>query len=588
MGQTWDGGDVAFQPETWAAVFRVLKPGAFLLAFSGTRTQHRMVCAIEDAGFEIRDQIGWAYGSGFPKSLDVSKQLDLQEKTKWLNIVKAIDATDQSAMVAAWIEHSRSAHAAVKFEKSQTEAGLHTLASGSALGLVRLSVSPEKSAANAIIAEVNSSAAHPTTEVLSASAQWPAAGYITASNAPATSADSLPGSPDAIPETPGSSARPDALASPDASTSHLEAAAEALMIWLGSKPFSDRAATDALFAALADALKRTTLSQSATFRSLDTMSQTDFASATTATTTSSTAALLISFTVDTLKRKAIDKAAGAEREVVGKRQFADGTFARDGALMGQHGVYGKAAGCPVVTAPATPEAAAWQGWGTALKPAWESICVARKPLAGTVAANVLAHGTGALNIDGCRIEADARPLVVSDRRTGNAVYGDGLQGSQAIGSTALGRWPANLCHDGSDEVLACFPESKDGVAGKRTGVKGITTSGLGGYADEWGGYGGSGSAARFFYTAKASKAERGDGNTHPTVKPVALMRWLVRLVTPPGGMVLDPFAGSGTTGLAASIEQFNATLIEMSPEYAAIARGRIDREAGLFGGVAAE
>jgi site-specific DNA-methyltransferase (adenine-specific) len=351
MGKEWDHGvpGVPF----WAEVFRVLKPGAHLLAFGGTRTYHRLACAIEDAGFEIRDQIGWAYGSGFPKSLDVSK--------------------------------------------------------------------------------------------------------------------------------------------------------------------------------------------------------------------------------------AIDKAAGAERETVGRRAYGDGHVQNSAKSIGFGGC-DPAADTRTVTAAATPEAAAWQGWGTALKPAWEPICVARKPLVGTVAANVLAHGTGALNIDGCRVGTDVLP----EQKAGQARIGT-FERTDMVTPERVGRWPANLAHDGSDEVLACFPETKSGSLLPHHKKSGDGLNGSGtfrirertGEPSEW--TCNSGSAARFFYCAKASNAERGEGNTHPTVKPVALMRWLVRLVTPPGGTVLDPFAGSGTTGLAASIEQFDATLIEREPKYAAIARARIDAEAGMFG-----
>lgn len=258
-----------------------------------------------------------------------------------------------------------------------------------------------------------------------------------------------------------------------------------------------------------------------------------------------------------------------------------------------------------------------KGWGTALKPAWEPIVVARKPLIGTVEANVRAHGTGAMNIDACRVAIN--PDVDDPRLGGHGawktdkaaanVYEGGYAGSN-IASSALGRWPANLCHDGSDEVLACFPDSK----GQQGDVRGNEPSAPTG--EIYGQYSGcvpaaarndAGSAARFFYCAKASRSERnanmGDAdekpmlwssgtqnpgsfqskgtkksaqNNHPTVKPVALMRWLCRLVTPPGGRVLDPFAGSGTTGLAAQAEGFNATLIELNPEYVEIARRRIE------------
>jgi hypothetical protein len=272
-----------------------------------------------------------------------------------------------------------------------------------------------------------------------------------------------------------------------------------------------------------------------------------------------------------------------ERAVIAKGVAGLGSGSNGAAHQGGFGVDYN------ITAPATPEAAEWQGWGTALKPAWEPICVARKPLVGTVAVNVLTHGTGALNIDGCRVEADGRPLRLNTApQPAVNVYGDGLSGSVAAGETDLGRWPANLAHDGSDEVLACFPETKTNSTGIGEQLRGIGFGKSGGGTVIGARPGNEGSAARFYYCAKSSKAERGEGNDHPTVKPVDLMRWLVRLVTPPGGSVLDPFAGSGTTGIAASIEQFHAILIEQDPKHAALARERIKAEAGLFASVAAE
>jgi len=232
------------------------------------------------------------------------------------------------------------------------------------------------------------------------------------------------------------------------------------------------------------------------------------------------------------------------------------------------------------------------GWGTALKPAWEPIVLARKPLIGTVAANVLGHGTGAINIDGCRIET-------SENLNGGAYSGnirqraertsvDTLDGSvplsrlnRGIGdySQPTGRWPANVIHDGSEEVLAAFPEAPGQMAKAAEGgdrrkdqnVYGAMARGSNGAEPRED----SGSAARFFYCAKASKADREDGNTHPTVKPTALMRYLCRLVTPKGGTVLDPFMGSGSTGKAAALEGFNFIGIEREAEYAAIARARL-------------
>lgn len=317
MGKQWDSSGVAYSVALWAEVLRVLKPGGHLLAFGGSRTYHRLACAVEDAGFEIRDQIMWVYGSGFPKSLDVSK--------------------------------------------------------------------------------------------------------------------------------------------------------------------------------------------------------------------------------------AIDKAA-----------------------------------------PAIDDGHRWQGWGTALKPAHEPIVVARKPLRGTVAANVITYGTGALNIDGCRVTR-----AVNDPPSGWSETGSKASENRAMSGgnyehppkpdNASGRWPANFVHDGSDEVVAYL-----------------------------------GDFARFFYCAKASKAERNAGceemplrhytdankmggagdtmltgsgnprdsrknNFHPTVKPLALMQWLIRLVTPPGGVVLDPFAGSGSTLVAAVMEHKNVIGIEMTEEYWPIIEGRVNHAEKLVG-----
>jgi site-specific DNA-methyltransferase (adenine-specific) len=263
--------------------------------------------------------------------------------------------------------------------------------------------------------------------------------------------------------------------------------------------------------------------------------------------------------------KAIDKAAGAEREVIGKRVYGDGHVQNSTKLSPPIGTFARTQDDRTETAPATDAARAWQGWGTALKPALEPITVARKPLAGTVAANVLAHGTGAINVDGCRVAADeGRPLIESRAEASGNAYGDGLNGSRCAGVTTQGRWPANLIHDGSDEPVELL-----------------------------------GDAARFFYCAKASKRDRDAGNIHPTVKPTDLMRYLCRLVTPPGGVVLDPFMGSGSTGKAAAIEGFGFVGIEREAEYIAIARARIeaaraandnavnDNEPDLFGDVAA-
>jgi DNA modification methylase len=255
--------------------------------------------------------------------------------------------------------------------------------------------------------------------------------------------------------------------------------------------------------------------------------------------------------------KAIDKAAGAEREVVGPSNRHSGRTSANGAVS-DLARYGQAG--DVITAPATDAAKQWEGWGTALKPAFEPIVMARKPLSEkTVAANVLKHGTGGINIDACRVK------------------------------TNEGRWPANVL---LDEESAAELDEQSGVL--RSGAKAAhhqrtTVGGNGNTHGKMAGVLGplvdksEGGASRFFpvfkYQAKAPAKERPkvDGVAHPTVKPLELMRWLIKLVTPPEGTVLDPFTGSGTTVEAAMMEGMSVVGIEREPEYFPLIQVRIDR-----------
>ena len=264
--------------------------------------------------------------------------------------------------------------------------------------------------------------------------------------------------------------------------------------------------------------------------------------------------------------KAIDKQAGAEREVVGSK--VTNTGIQGGNFSNKSG-----SGIVDITAPATEEAKQWDGWGTALKPANEPIVLARKPISeGTVADNVLKWGTGGLNIDGCRVEFQ------SDKDLKSATFGRGtdIMGGNYVGAThssgrtnieadPLGRFPANLIHDGSDEVTSLFPDTKSGkmkqhIEGGEFNVYGKQ------YPRDVETIGDSGSAARFFYYAKASKKERGEYNKHPTVKPVALMRYLTKLVNPPGGVCLDPFGGSGSTAVGWKMDGVDGIYMEMDEE----------------------
>lgn len=316
--------------------------------------------------------------------------------------------------------------------------------------------------------------------------------------------------------------------------------------------------------------------------------------------------------------KAIDKKAGVERKVVGinqewvdksKKQIENGqsninkNLQLKGYSDSQAG-YQNPQKIGEITEPATEEAKKWDGWGTCLKPALEPITLARKPLKEkTIVENVLKHGTGGINIDECRV-GDG---IMENEPTGNKAGGNSLNMSKVgmpdgVNNTiSTGRFPANVIHDGSGEVEEIFPETKSGTIKK--GQPAGTT-----YGDfEWGGNerktnrekhpvdipANSGSASRFFYCPKASKNERDAGlgnfndidreerekiykNNHPTVKPVELMRYLVRLVTPKGGTVLDPYMGSGTTGIACKKERFDFIGIEREPDYLEIAKQRIE------------
>ena len=438
MGKSWDNSGIAYNVELWTECLRVLKPGGHLLSFGGSRTYHRMASAIEDSGFEIRDQIMWLYGSGFPKSLDVSKAIDKRggADISWFG---------------GWLKQERE-----KRGISRKELAQH----------------------------------FPSQQAYGGK---PASGNTTGCVGNWETGVSVP--------------------------------------------------TNEQFNKLCEILDL------------------PFA-----------------------------KLEEAEREVIKERTMVQG-----GGNALQMRVGERREVEANITIPATPTAKQWQGWGTALKPAHEPIVVARKPLIGTVANNVLTYGTGAINIDGSRVgmtQSDAKKSSGNWKPQGYKV-GENIYelGTKVIATeqSTQGRWPANVIHDGSDEVLAGFPDTKAGIA--KRGNSGGNNFGSDtpkprlediGYAD-------SGSAARFFYCAKASKSERNAGleglavaNIHPTVKPIALMRYLVKLVTPPGGMVLDPFLGSGTTAVAAILEGFEWTGCEMTEDYWPIIEARTEWAHGEF------
>ena len=288
--------------------------------------------------------------------------------------------------------------------------------------------------------------------------------------------------------------------------------------------------------------------------------------------------------------KAIDKAAGVEREVVGTKMASPkGIKNAEERTDTAAGAYGGVTKEIDITAPATDEAKQWEGWGTALKPAHEPIIVARKSLIGTVAKNVLTYGTGAINIDGSRIGTEA--ITINTFDNGAKPFGNAV-GEPFTSRQSQGRWPANII---LDEHTAGLLDEQSGVSTSKISqmkaglVEAIGSLNLSDKAADYEserGHNDSGGASRFFYVAKANKRDRNEGlermNTHPTVKPTALMTYLVKLVTPPNGTVLDPFTGSGSTGKAAILNGFDFIGIEMTEDYLPIIQGRLEHAKSTY------
>ena len=278
--------------------------------------------------------------------------------------------------------------------------------------------------------------------------------------------------------------------------------------------------------------------------------------------------------------KAIDKKLGAEREVIGKNTSRHG--GGNGTLFG--GGIGPETG--YITEPSSDEAKKWSGWGTCLKPAYEPVIMARKPLEGTVADNVLKYGTGGINIDDCRVpyESDAdkdsaKPQGVATAKVGALAGGleNDNERTTFTPKQTNGRFPANVIHDGSEEVLELFPDNvKGGTWNNTKGARHFENNGKPTEYTNKGSDNSVGSAARFFYCAKASKSEKGKDNPHPTVKPLELMKYLIKMVAPKGALVFDPFMGSGSTGVAAIQIGRNFFGVEKEEEYFNYAKKRIE------------
>ena len=544
MGKRWDY-DVP-SVEIWAECLRVLKPGGHLLAFAGTRTQHRMAVRIEDAGFEIRDMIAWVYGSGFPKSLDVSKAIDKAAGAerevvgpgRW-NHVKGSNELQADCLIRPGGQHEETAPAT---PEAQQWAGWGT-ALKPALEPITMARKPLASSGVNVLAKVEcelrklgvrgdiawkeesaSDAAKASSRKSSSSTDQRQTGATSAESAGASAMPNEGKPCETISEQNTRNGERQTVSTSESIARERENSSEIKC----SMPMGQDAR--------AVENPKGTFSHSTTLKEEGPLTA-DQSTARSINNSSATDSLL-----------ATESFAGIATGLTGSMAHVHIRRDSEGFFL----------------------------WPTRLPKS-----VHGTPL--TVAANVLEHGTGALNVDGCRVGTEQRfNQPAANKPGGNSLNMSAVGMPQdAVGATVAGRWPANLIHDGSDEVVGLFPaEARSSCCGgKGANAKPGYGGGFKPFDSSANQYYDSGSAARFFYTAKASRDDRSDGNTHPTVKPTDLMRYLCRLVTPPGGTVLDPFMGSGSTGKAAMLEGFEFIGIEREPQYFAIAEQRITRAA---------
>jgi DNA modification methylase len=586
MGQKWDGGDVAFRPEVWREILRVLKPGAHLLAFGGTRTFHRMVCAIEDAGFEVRDTIMWVYGSGFPKSHDVSKGIDRAGGQPWSAFASLLDRLIKAAGFnyttfdralgipsagsnsCYWV---RTEEFTDLYDKAEREV---------------LAVEYRKNAPSGIVSAGRESidVARLITAPATASAlQWqgwgtalkPATENICYAQKPNVFGHDydIIGSQISDLESSLWSMLPAKTAERNFGLSQSEFdAACASAQWSADERNNTRAAlSEAMGTARFVLAITSSLNTVSSWKRTWAEGSRPESMSTTETELSTTIGLrTLKFCLSKITPASIMRAHRSGLWSIANASTAERVF--DATLRRLIGILESHA-----LGNAT-EQFATRSLDVGASISTSPICLARKPLSEkTVAANVLRWNCGALNIDACRVGTEDmsaqwdREWNDNTGELGKRYPQDGRERGKNV---APGRWPANLIHDGSEEVLAGFPETDGAISNGRKGVQGLYEDGIG-IAGQVPSYADSGSAARFFYTTKADSDDR-LGSKHPTVKPIDLIQYLIRLVTPKGGVVLDPFAGTGTTGEAAWREGTRAVLIEREEEYQSDIRRRME------------
>ena len=578
MGKAWDSTGIANSIELWKEGLRVLKPGGYLLAFSATRTYHRMACAIEDAGFEVRDMVEWVYGSGFPKSLNIGKSINQLETNEWSKIGKALDNIDQKSIIEVWKSNSNNVKIVeTQSLKNQIIAGQDTLSENFVVLNVVQNSNQENSNLLVNFAERNLNEVQATDTKINTALQSVEAEIRQLRNNVRSAEQQLQS------QNHKSwnifTVQCDVKEWLNENTEVNRKVDEALKTLRGNKKYSNEEIINVLCAVITNALKLTILNQSKTFQNLDTNQKMECVFAINVIITEYIMDNLISNTVAILKCKTVDKLQGNEREVLGKQPYTNQDI-RNNNFDRKDGINDR------IQSYITKGTSEWEGWGTALKPAHEPICMARKPLAEkTVAENCLRYGTGGINIDESRVGLNGEKTPTGSGKIDSWREKEDRTDRQERVQTFTseqGRFPANLIHDNSEEVRECFPKTKSGIHSEKEKSRVANGMFAGGIATDENWYGDSGNASRFFksiiYQAKASRSDRGEDNSHPTVKPTALMKYLLGLASRNGSIVLDPFMGSWTTAQACKDLGRNFIGFELEEKYCRVGEERLRQE----------
>lgn len=564
MGRQWDTR-AAHEHLDWhgawsAECFRVLKPGGHIAAFGGTRTWHRLAVAVEDAGFEIRDNLAWLYGSGFPKSLDVSKAIDKAAGAEPV-VVGTVTRTGSQGAGSTVHQEGGDKSGVCHLTQPTTDAAKQWQGWGTAL----------KPAWESIVLARKP---HGNSDILDAIGSQLDRLELECKPTASDAAKSSAPIPHDLPAVRTASAPANAVTTHEAAPVQPTATGKAA----GSSAATATSASESV----AEMCLSTVASWRRCWVELCDLTST-FTTATNASTTTDLRTL--NSCLAQITPASIIEGQTNPPGLTSIASAVDSLFAS--VVCGLRATLALSAAEPATgETPTRHQGAAERG--NRLEP----IVLARKPIRGTVAANVVEHGTGALNIDGCRVGTSGATTrshqagFQHEGKQGEVHATRGYRSGHDIVPVDAGRWPANVLLD-PDTAAELDKQSgvsaSTGGAGESSGKLGYHGGGNGNVGNSAGGFGDQGGASRYFpvfkYTPKAPGSERptADGVSHPTVKPLELMRWLIRLITPPGGTVLDPFAGTGTTAEAAIHEHKRAIVIEREPTYLPLIVARLSK-----------